>query len=181
MFAAIVAASASVLVAVLAYFMNHRGERVRAVRQAKLEWVNSQLKNLYGPLLVLADVNETAWKEYRRRYLPEGALQRRSHDLTERERQRWRNWMITVFVPAALRARDVIVEHGELIIEEEVPRVLLDFCSHAASLEVLVMEWESNQEAEELLIRHPGGDFVAYVRASYANLKAAQSKLLSVR
>ncbi|MFI5650433.1 hypothetical protein ACIA71_04385 [Streptomyces anulatus] len=181
MVTAAITASTSVLIAVLAYWLNRRGERIRAVHQAKLEWVNSQLKNLYGPLLVLADVNETAWKEYKSRYLPEDISQRRSQALTEQESRHWKTWMVTVFAPAALRARDKIVEHGDLIIEKEVPRVLLDYCSHAASLEVLLAEWDSPEEAKDLLVRHPGSDFVKYVRASYATLKETQSTLLSSR
>ncbi|MCX4768963.1 hypothetical protein [Streptomyces sp. NBC_01285] len=174
-------ASASILIAVIAYWLNHHGEKRRAMHQAKLEWVNKQLRELYGPLLVMADVNETAWKEYKNRHLPDGSQRRRSQSLTEEEARRWKIWVITVFAPAALRARDTVVEHGDLVIEKEIPRVLLDFCSHAASLEVLIAEWNSSQEADDLLVRHPGDDFAKYARASYANLKVVQSKLLGAR
>lgn len=179
MLAATITASSGILIAVLAYWLNSLGETRRTVHRAKLEWVNSQLRELYGPLLVLTDVNETAWNEYKSRYLTEGTQRRRPEVMTEQEKRRWKVWMSTVFAPAGLQMRDTIMRHGDLIIGNEMPKVVLDFCSHVSSLEVLLAEWNSSEEEEEVLVRHPGSEFVEYVRASYKHLKEVQSILRS--
>jgi hypothetical protein len=63
MTAAVIAASASVLVAVLAYILNQRGQVRQELRQARLARVSSQVRELYGPLNAMVDVNEAP--EYR--------------------------------------------------------------------------------------------------------------------
>ncbi|MFE2460707.1 hypothetical protein [Streptomyces sp. NPDC059402] len=175
--AALVTAIASVLIAVLAYVLNQRGELARARRQARLERVDSQLRDLYGPLLVLVESNERTWDAFRRRHLPSAEERRRGTELTEEQHRLWRRWVLTVFLPSARHMRDVIVDHGDLFIEDRIPQVVLDFCAHIASYEVAVAEWEAGEEGKAL-VSHPGKDFVTYVRESYTNLKEAQAKVL---
>ncbi|MDH3039034.1 hypothetical protein [Streptomyces sp. TRM75561] len=74
--------------------------------------------------------------------------------------------------------RDIIVTHGDLIIEDEMPQAVLEFCAHAASYESLLSDWEANGSAERVLIRHPGQEFSNYVRESYRRLKNAQADAL---
>ncbi|GAA5006826.1 hypothetical protein [Kitasatospora paranensis] len=172
-----VTATASILIAVLAYALNQRGETTRTKRQAHLDRLNSQLRDLYGPLLVLVESNERTWDAFRQQHLPPAEERLRGGQLTEEQDRLWRCWALTVFVPTARRIRDIIVDHGHLFIEDQMPQVVLSFCAHVASYEVTVAEWEAGGEAN-VLVRHPGEGFAAYVRESYRSLKEAQAGVL---
>lgn len=177
MLAAMVTACASLMIAVMVYWLNHRGETRRSLREARFNRVSSQLKDLYGPLLVLTETNEKAWIEYRRCYMPAdvGSVDVPLTDLREAQ---WRMWVESVFAPTAQKMREVITARGDLIIGGEMPPVVLDFCAHAATYDALLANWDVAGLRKSTLIRHPGSRFLSYVRESYGSLKAEQAALL---
>ncbi|GGQ53909.1 hypothetical protein [Kitasatospora griseola] len=179
MTAALVTACASILIAVLAYWLNHHGETRRSLRRARIEWVNSQLKDLYGPLLVLTETNEMAWSEYRTHHVVRNDDASADAPLLALEDAQWRSWVELVFAPAAQEMRKIITARGDLIIGEEMPPVVLEFCAHAASYDLLLANWNDIGPSKSAPIRHPGSRFPSYVRESYGALKAEQALLLS--
>ncbi|MEU0277195.1 hypothetical protein [Streptomyces sp. NPDC006195] len=178
MTAAMVTACASILIAIMVYWLNHQGEARRSLRQARIDRVSGQLKDLYGPLLVLAETNEKAWNEYRRRYIETIGVISVGSPFPEVEERRWRTWVKSVFAPTAQQIREIITAQGDLIIGAEMPPVVLDFCAHAATYQVLIEDWEGADADKSTLIRHPGAQFLSYVRESYGSLKAEQAFLL---
>ncbi|MFJ2443275.1 MULTISPECIES: hypothetical protein [unclassified Streptomyces] len=179
--APIMTAGASIAIAIIAYWLNHLGEIRRSLRRARIDWVGSQLKDLYGPLLVLAETNERAWREYRRAYFPPDSGELVESPLSESMSTRWHMWVETVFAPRAQQIRDIVTVRGDLIIEREMPAVVLDFCAHAASYDALLADWDTASFNNSTLIRHPGSSFLLYVRESYAALKTEQEHLLNSR
>ncbi|MEU2670061.1 hypothetical protein ABZ622_14535 [Streptomyces sp. NPDC007164] len=176
--AAMVTACATILVAIMAYWMNHQGEDRRYLKNARIDRVNSQLKELYGPLLVLTETNERAWSEYYRRYiLPAGYPD--ENPLPGPEEARWHIWVEAVFAPTAQKMKDLITARGDLIIEGELPLVVQQFCAHAATYDALLANWGGAGARKSTLIRHPGSDFLSYVRKSYRSLKAEHELLLT--
>lgn len=176
--AAMVTGCASFLIAVVAYLLNHEGETRRSLRRARIDWVGSQLEDLYGPLLVLAETNERAWIEYCRCYMFPTGAESSVVPLPELEETRWRTWVELVFAPTAQKMRDVITARGDLIIGGEMPPVVLEFCAHAAGYDVLLANWDTVGPSKSPLIRHPGNGFLCYVRESYESLKVEQASLL---
>jgi hypothetical protein len=170
--AAIIAASASVVVAVLAFILNQRGQASQERRQANLARVNSQLRELYGPLHALVNVNERIWESLRETGLPPQAERRA--DVVSNE---WRRWRDRALMPANLKMRDLIIDHADLLAETVTPEPLQEFCAHVSSLEVLLFA-EAEGLREPPLIRHPGASYVTYVRDAYARLKHEQQELL---
>ncbi|MYX28959.1 hypothetical protein GTY75_20385 [Streptomyces sp. SID8381] len=181
MIASIVTAGASMVIAIMAYWLNHRGEVRRSLRKARIDWVSSQLKDLYGPLLVLAETNERAWREYRRAYFPPGSREPVESPLPEPASMLWHMWVKEVFAPRARQIRDIVTARGDLIIEREMPAVMLDFCAHAASYDALLADWDTANFNNSTLIPHPGSSFLSYLRESYAALKTEQEHLLNSR
>jgi hypothetical protein len=78
--AAVITASASVLVAVLVFVLNQRAQIRQERRQARLARVNSQLRELYGPLNALVEVNERVWDALRDSGLPGKADRSPQHE-----------------------------------------------------------------------------------------------------
>lgn len=172
MSAAVITASASILVAMLVFILNQRGQVQQERRQARLARVGSQLRELYGPLHALVDVNERIWESLRESRLPPQA--ERQPGLSSED---WRRWRDLALMPANRRMRDIIIEHADLLVETETPRPLQDFCAHVTSLEVLVSA-EAEGLNERPLIPHPGAAYVTYVRDAFTRLKAEQQQLL---
>ena len=170
--AAVITASASILVAVLVFILNQRAQSMQERRQARLGRVSSQLRELYGPLNALVDVNERIWEKLRESRLPPQAERR-----PDAETEDWSRWRDHALMPANRRMRDLIIEHADMLVETDVPQALRDFCAHVTSFEVvLVAEAQGSKEAS--LIPHPGAAYVAYVRSTYEDLKDEQQRLL---
>ncbi|MFD8988223.1 hypothetical protein ACFVZ4_09195 [Streptomyces goshikiensis] len=177
MIAAVVTAFTSVLIAIMVYRLNQHGETRRAQREARIEQVGNQLRDLYGPLLVLAETNEKAWSEYSRHHITIG-VGSAEIPLSELEETRWRTWVQAVFAPTAQKMREIITTRGDLIIEGEMPPVILEFCAHAATYDALLANWSEAGPSKSTLIRHPGSGFLSYVRESYESLRTEQELLL---
>lgn len=172
MTAAVITASAGLVVAVLVYVLNQRAQVQAERRQAQLARVNSQLRDLYGPLHALVDVNERIWEALRTAGLPPRE-QRESAIRWEP----WQDWMTHSLMPANTRMRDLLLAHADLLIDADFPEPLREFCAHVTSYEVLL---STDSDGHGLaLIRHPGTPYVEYVRDSFARLKAEQARLLS--
>jgi hypothetical protein len=170
--AAIIVASASVAVAVLAFILNQHGQSRQNLRQARLARVNSQLRDLYGPLNAMMDTNEQIWTALRAAHLPDKA--RRSPASATPE---WRRWRDGVLQPANRLMRDLILAHADLLVEPEVPQPLRDFCAHVSALEIACVA-ESDGLSERPLIAHPGDSFTSYISRTFADLKKEQELLL---
>ncbi|WP_327176553.1 hypothetical protein OG599_15420 [Streptomyces sp. NBC_01335] len=177
MIATMITALASVLIAVLAYALNQRGEIRRSKRQAHLDRINSQLRDLYGPLLILVEANERTWDAFRERHLTPIEERRGAAGLTEEQSRLWRRWVLTVLAPTARQMRDVVLANGDLFIEDEIPQLILDFCAHVSSYEVTIVEWEAGEDGA-VLVRHPGAGLARYIRDAYRSLKSAQAEVL---
>lgn len=169
--AAVITASASVLVAVLVFILNQRAQIRQERRQITLTRVNSQLRELYGPLNALVEVNERIWEALRESRLP-GKADRNPAAGTED----WRRWRDQALNPLNRQMRDIIVEHADLLLEPDVPEPLRDFCAHVASLEI-VLAAEADSVKEAALIAHPGATFMRYVRETFVRLKQDQQRL----
>jgi hypothetical protein len=161
--AAVITASASILVAVLVFILNQHAQFRQERRRAQLARVSSQLRELYGPLNALVDVNEQIWEALHQSRLPT-----RAERLPDAGTEDWRRWRDHALMPANRRMRDLIIEHADLLVGST--PTLRDFCAHVTSLEiVLVAEAEGMNEAS--LIQHPGAAYASYVRSTYEHLK----------
>ncbi|MET8777113.1 hypothetical protein ABZV58_19080 [Nocardia sp. NPDC004654] len=169
--AALITAVTTVAVAGLAYLLNQRGQIAQERRQARLRRVSRQIRELYGPLHVMVDINEQIWEKLRESHLPASA--RRRPDLAT---DSWRRWRDHALMPVNRAMRDLIVEHADLVPEYEVPEPLLNFCSHVAAVEVQLAA-ESDSVYVHPLVPHPGAAYVQYVRDTFGRLKAEQQKL----
>lgn len=175
MAAAVITASASVLIAMFAFIFNQRAQIQQERRQIRLSLVNSQLRELYGPLNMLVDVNERLWERMRSSGLPD---QKERNPLMATED--WRRWRDGALMPANRKMRDIIILHADLLVEADVPTPLRDFCAHVDSMEIALTSKDSNIWRTPL-IPHPGSPYVTYIRTSFSLLKREQQRLLEVK
>jgi hypothetical protein len=176
----VVTVSASVLIALTGYVATYVYGLRLARRKDRLERVNRQLSECYGPLLALVSSGSAAWNEFREVYRPSRAgFWDGSPPPTRQEGDAWRLWMTEVFMPLNERTVDVITNHADLLIESEMPQCLLDACAHVAAYRPVLKRWEQGDFSENTsLINFPSKELLEYVSAAFVGLKAEQTELL---
>jgi hypothetical protein len=160
----------------ITYLNNLRLEQ----RKARLDRVNRQLSDLYGPLYALTRATRIAWERFRAQF--RSPDQRFWHGVpppSEEERAAWRLWIEQVFMPANTEMQTVIIEHSDLLLESEIPACLLTLCAHVSSYKALIRQWQMGDYRQHLaLVDFPGDELRAYTESSFLRLKAQQRELL---
>jgi hypothetical protein len=177
-------AMVGVAVAVIGYFVTYRTNLRLAQRNDRLERINSQLSEFYGPLLALTRSSDQSWQAFRKRYRPGGGSFWKSEPpLTVEDAAAWRLWMITVFVPVHQQMMELVLNRAHLIEEPDMPSCLLTLCAHVNGYQAILKEWETGEisiEREDNLsiVNFPGEELAAYAATAFSRLKAEQAELL---
>jgi hypothetical protein len=168
--------NAAVLTIVLAfagYLVTFLSTRMMARRSDLLRLVNQRLNEFYGPLYVATVAGNTA---YRALLQKQGKTQ--CHPIRDEEMKEWVLWMTTIFMPLNDIREKIIIENAHLIIEEQMPRCLLDFVTHVVGYKALLTRWAAGDYSERRSSLGWPPEFDAYVERSYQSLKAEQARLL---
>jgi hypothetical protein len=178
-------AFAGVLVAAIGYLVKYFNDIKLAQRTDRLERINRQLSDFYGPLLALTRSSEESWRAFRRRYRPpEGeSFWKMDPGPTAEDVRIWRLWMTTVFVPVHQRMTDLVLTHADLIDESDMPPCLLIMCAHVSGYQAIIKEWETGEislarEDNLSVVNFPGHELAIYAAGAFARLKAEQCELL---
>jgi len=169
----------TIVIAIIGFVVKYVNDVAVARRKDKLERVNLQLKNLYGPLYAMSESSKIAWKKFRSKYRPTGSFFGTSTPPSLEDLKAWRLWMSEVFMPLNLKKEKTIVENGDLIIEKEMPQCFIEFCAHVAAYKPVIKKWESGDYSEYLSANNFPVEFDKYVKKSYETLKDEQSNLLN--
>jgi hypothetical protein len=183
MSAAVITASASVVVAALSYLATYYTSFRMEKRRNQLDRVNQQLARLYGPLYSLTQSNGIAYRAMRSRYDPDGLFDQRTADSRSRislpQKEVYKLWMTTVLQPANRDARDTLLKNTDLLVDGVMPTSALNWCTHVAGYEAVLAVWAAGDDAEIFsLVPYPQ-EFTDYVAESFELLQARQAKLLS--
>lgn len=184
MSAAEIIALAGVLAAAVGYVVKYLTDIRLAQRNDRLERVNRQLSEFYGPLLALTRSSDESWRAFKHRYRPEpGSYWKTDPPPTREDAIAWRLWMRTVFMPMHQRMTELVLSHADLIDESDMPPCLLVMCAHVAGYRAILEEWETGdvsvlREDNVSVVNFPAEELGEYAAAAFARLKAEQSRLL---
>jgi hypothetical protein len=167
------AAILTVLVAFTGYALTFVSAHVLARRRDKLELVNKRLNEFYGPLYVASEAGNIAYRSLLKK---QGKTQ--SEPITDEDLKDWMLWMRTIFYPLNEIREKIIIEKAHLIIEEQMPPCLLDFVTHVVGYKAVLRKWADGDYSERRSTIGWPPEFDAYVRKSYAALKAEQMRLM---
>jgi hypothetical protein len=149
-------------------------------RNDKLVRVNRQLSDLYGPMLMLVSASDVSWRTFMTEYgegnlsaaTPEGA------PLVDKEE--WMIWVKAALAPLNRQLADKLVKGGDLLIEQEVPPVLIRFIAHVSSWEAVIARWDQDDTSQLFaVVNHPGRELLNYAETGYSQLKETQAALLA--
>lgn len=168
--------NAAVLTVVLAfagYLTTYLSSRMLARRNDKLKLVNERLNEFYGPLYVASQAGNIAYRSLLSRM---GKTQ--SYPIKDDEMKEWTLWMTTIFMPLNDVREKIIIEKAHLIIEEQMPRCLLDFVTHVVGYKAVLAKWSEGDYSERRSTIGWPPEFDLYVERSYQVLKAQQTFLM---
>lgn len=163
----------TVLLAFAGYLVTFMFTRMMARRADRLKLVNQRLNEFYGPLYVATVAGNIAY-----RALLEKQGKTTCHPIRDEEMKEWVLWMTTIFMPLNDVREKIIIENAHLIVEEQMPRCLLDFVTHVVGYKAVLAKWgEGNYGERRSTIGWPP-EFDSYVERSYQALKAEQTRLM---
>jgi hypothetical protein len=163
----------TVILAFAGYLVTFLSSRMMARRADMLKLVNMRLNEFYGPLYVASQAGNIA---YRSLLQKQGKTQ--SFPILDSELKEWVLWMQTIFMPLNDIREKIIIERAYLIIEEEMPRCLLDFVTHVVGYKAIMARWAEGDYSERRSTIGWPPEFDGYVERSYKMLKAQQGALI---
>jgi hypothetical protein len=163
---------------VTAFIANRRRDRLRG----QLDFVNSQLREFYGPLLAIAETSEQAWTVFKKRYNPAGSPEANfwdpAHPPSSEARAAYKHWMNTLFLPLDDKLVDIIVAHADLLIDAGMPQCLTDLCAHTLTIKALLSSWDVEAGGAPDVPPYPATALLIYLEDSFSALKREQVRLL---
>ena len=169
----------TILLALIGYLVTYVNNLRLAQRDQRLQRVNRQLGELYGPLYGLIDAETAVFKVFRSIVRPGKHFFSEEDPPGEADLAAWRLWMSTVFAPINNRMYELVLSKSDLLIETEVPQCFRDLCAHVVGYQMVMKKWETGDYSEHLsLILFPREELLAYVTNSFNALKREQARLL---
>ena len=173
--------STTVLLALVGFLIKYFNDLRMAERKDRLDLVNKQINELYGPLFALHYANQESWIQFRRRYRPgEGrSFWGSPPKVNDEEALAWRLWTTEIFEPLRSRMSDIILKNSGLIIENDFPQPLLELCAHVYSYKPVLKQWDSKDFTQSTsTINYPHESLSKYLEESHRTLRVQQAQLL---
>lgn len=172
--------AASIFLALLGYLAKYWNDIKLAKRKDKLDRINKQLGDFYGPLYSLLNSTDQAWKSFRKKHKPNGAyFNDPQYPTTEQQIEAWKHYMLHVFMPCNEKIYEIIVNKSDLLIEDEMPKCLLDLISHIVIYKAIVKNWEQGNFSEYTSTNNFPIEVNDYIFNSFNQLKKQQSDIIN--
>jgi hypothetical protein len=172
----------SVLLALGGYLFTYFYGKKQEQRKSRLERINRQLDDFYGPLLAIVQSNQTAWDSFIAKHGNKPHFYKKDQNPTPEEVTEFHTWMSKVFMPNNEKLHKIIINNTSLVVENEIPRVLLDLFAHIMEFRINFSEREhKHSEVAESNSKYPGEELLAYCEKSFRELKTEQISLIKGR
>jgi hypothetical protein len=151
-----------------------------ARRRDRLDRINRQLSDLYGPLYALSKTGNHVWASFRTRHRPHwGSFWKAGSPMEDSDAKEFRLWIRSVFMPLNRRMMDLVVNKADLLEGTKIPKCLLDLCAHTSSYEALLERWDHDDFTEnEPIENFPGHALLEYIEQEFCRLKQEQDSIL---
>jgi hypothetical protein len=174
------ASLAAVVVALVGFIVTYVISLRLAVRKDRLDRVDRQLRDLYGPLFSLNRASAEVYRAFRQEYR-RGVQGYWSNPVppTTDEARAWRLWMVEVFFPLIAQMEELVIRHADLIDETEMPPCLLELVTHVSTYRATLRAWEEGDYSRHTsMLPYPRATITEYLERRYAELKQRQAELL---
>jgi len=165
----------SVLLALGGYLFTYFYGKRQEQRKNRLERINLQLDNCYGPLLAIVQSNQQAWENFLAKHDDNPNFYKKEHNPTPGQVAEFHNWMRTVFMPNNEKLHRIIVNNTSLLLEDKIPDVLLGLMAHIMEFRINFSgRKDEHSEVAESRSKYPGQPLLKYCEKSFRELKTEQ-------
>lgn len=169
------------LLAGAGYLFTYYNSKVGKEREAQIDRVNEQVKDLYGPLLSCVTASKSAFDSMIQQHSPDGSREAFVSAIREnpdsREAQIYRQWMKEVLQPLNDKAANAIVDHIDLIEASSVDPLLLKLVAYVKTARVVMSRWDKGHIDEWSAMTYPD-EVVPYIVSEFKRMKERQADLL---
>ncbi len=167
----------AVILALFGYIVTYINDIRMKKRSERLELINKQINDFYGPLYVSVNTSDIAYKAYlqkieNRKTVDSGI------SFNDYENKEWEIWLESVFMPLNIFGEKVVLENAYLIREVEMPKCLIDFLTHVSAYKALLKKWSTGDKNEVMPLIDFPKELSVYIQESYLDLKKEQLKLI---
>ena len=156
-------------------------------RKARIERVNRQLKEFYGPLLACVSATSSAKRAMIKQMLGSEAIREESlHAIIRRDpsaSRTYQQWMELVLQPLNERAAKVVTENIDLLEGSEITTSLLQLVAHVYANRVLISSWKetpTSLPSFSSAISYPDR-LEEFVAREFSRMKRVQAELLGAK
>jgi hypothetical protein len=168
-----------VVLALGGYFFTYFYGKRQEQRKYRLERINRQLDEFYGPLLAIVQSSQQAWESFIAKYDNNTSFYKKDQNPTPEQVAEFHNWMRTVFMPNNDRLHEIIVNNTSLLVEDEIPKVLLDLMAHIMEFRIHFKERkDEHAEVAESRSKYHGKEILKYCEEKFRELKTEQIGLI---
>jgi hypothetical protein len=170
----------SVILALGGYLFTYFYGKKQEQRKFRLERINLQLDEFYGPLLAIVQSSQQAWENFIARHGGNPDFYKKKHHPSSEQVAEFHNWMSTVFMPNNDELDEIIVNNTSLLVEDEIPKVLLDLMAHVMEFRIhFGHRKDEYAEVAETRSKYPGKPLLEYCEKRFKELKAEQLRLIA--
>ncbi|HEX6468695.1 MAG TPA: hypothetical protein VF069_06315 [Streptosporangiaceae bacterium] len=173
---------ATIALALVGYLLTYMTNLRLARRKDRLDRINRQLSEFYGPLYALMEASSRAWSELLAKIGNPSSP--RTIEFSPENISTWRLWMIQVFMPLNRQMMTIVTRHADLIEGHNFPKCLEDLCAHVVCYEPVLERWKQ-EGFDSLTVRDnasvidfPRRQLEPYIKHIYVSLKREQEQLL---
>jgi hypothetical protein len=178
----LITTTVTIVLAFLGYLGTYLNNLRLTQRKDRLDRINRQLGEFYGPLFALDNASYIARKKFLQKYAAgRNVFFAKDVKHSEDELRAWRHWMQTVFMPINTRIYELVLSKSDLLIEPYMPPCLIQLCAHVASYKVVLEKWGQDNFSEHIALVGFPKELHEYTIESFKVLKSEQAKLLGER
>ena len=172
----------TIAIALSGYLYTWNQNRSDTQYTAQLDRVNKQLKEFYGPLYTLTEADNLSFQYFVNQTRPDVKMAYWSPDSppNEEQQQAWRRWFLEVTIPGYLKMEEIIINHSDLLIEDDIPQQILELTAHIAGYKPVAANWKAGDYSRNWSFFNFPQDVRVYLRDSYRRLKLRQKYLLGI-
>ncbi len=175
---------AAVIVAVIGWLITYFHKWHFDRKANKLDRINRQLRELYGPLYARLMASHSTWEAFWSKHKPAHGKNSYFGDnvqVTDKEKEIWRTWMINVFEPYNAETEKLILKNIDLLDSNEIPKAFIDALAHIAAYKAVLADWKAGDFSNHVSVnKWPTISLLLAVEPEYKRLRALQRKLMGI-
>uniref|UniRef100_A0A7R9YPK9 Uncharacterized protein n=1 Tax=Chlamydomonas euryale TaxID=1486919 RepID=A0A7R9YPK9_9CHLO len=169
------------LAVVAGYLFTYWNSKAVEERKARIDRVNRQLREFYGPLLACVTATKSAYDAMVQQHSPDGTLMAFTRALSEDSQgataSAYRGWMAQVLQPLNEKAAAIATDNIDLLDGSSIQPQLLQLVAHVYANRVMLDRWERGDYTSASVISYPNS-IVEFARREFAAMKRRQAELL---